>query len=334
MMVNRNILVTGGLGYIGSNVVACLLSGGYSVIIVDNLVTGKKCRLDFLKINGGDFVKFEKCDVRDEANLVEIILKYKIDAVIHLAGLKSVDESFEMATEYFSVNVGGAISLMSAMNQANVFKLIFSSSASIYGTPQSIPIDESHPINPESPYAVSKAVAEELMRKSAGADKRWSILALRYFNPIGAGFGGKLADEPSGEPPNLMPYLFRVAVGEYSKVKIFGDDYDTPDGTAIRDYIGVEDLARGHLAGLEFLENEKPEFWAINLGTGSGTSVLELLTALEKVSGKEIPYVCVPRRKGDVSVSVASPTLAGKLLFWKAELGLEQMCQSVWRQTN
>lgn len=325
-----NILLTGGLGYIGSHVAVVLMQNGHEVTIVDNL---SNCRIDVLnrlKLILGEAPHFIKGDVRNQ-DLLEAVLKDRnIDAVMHFAGLKAVGESVQEPLQYYDNNVGGTLSLLQAMKLCNIKMMVFSSSATVYGTPQYLPLDESHPTKPESPYGQTKLQIENILRDLAAAGV-WHIIALRYFNPVGAHESGLIGEEPNGIPNNLMPYISQVAVGLHDKLKIFGNDYDTPDGTGVRDYIHVMDLAEGHVAALHHLSKRPQNYSIINLGTGSGFSVLELVSLYEKASLKKIPYEISPRRRGDIAACYADVNQARLSMGWNAKRTMQQMCEDSWR---
>jgi UDP-glucose 4-epimerase len=325
-----NVLLTGGLGYIGSHITVTLLSSGYQVIIIDNLSNSKVGVLNAIYRITGTMPIFRKGDVRDQVLVETILYEFKIDAVIHLAGLKAVGESTQEPLKYYDHNVSGTISLLKAMQKFQVTKLVFSSSATVYGIPSYLPLDEAHPTNPQNPYGRSKLMIEEILRDVASANNAMNILALRYFNPVGAHESGLIGEDPNGIPNNLMPYISQVAIGQLEMLSVFGNDYQTPDGTGIRDYIHVMDLAEGHLAALEFLIKSFLGFKAINLGTGVGYSVLEMVEMYQKVSGRKIPYQIKGRRPGDIDMCYAQCDEALKLLVWKAKCNLEKMCADSW----
>lgn len=326
-----NILLTGGLGYIGSHVAVVLTEAGHQVTILDNLSNCKVDILDRLAKILGNAPKFFKGDVRDRP-LVEAILKDEnIDAVMHFAGFKAVGESVLEPLMYYDNNVAGAVSLLQAMKKCAVKSFIFSSSATVYGAPKYLPIDENHPTNPESPYGRTKLQIEEILRDLAKSDKNWKIIALRYFNPVGAHVSGLIGEAPSGIPNNLMPYMSQVASGYLKELKIFGNNYETPDGTGIRDFIHVMDLAEGHVSSLQYLYQSAPEFSVVNLGTGAGCSVMELLNLFQLASSKKIPYEVVARRDGDIPSCFANADRARLLLGWSAKRTLQEMCEDSWR---
>ncbi|MEO0544289.1 MAG: UDP-glucose 4-epimerase GalE [Pseudomonadota bacterium] len=322
------VLLTGGAGYIGSHTWTALREAGHEPIILDSFENASPTVLERL---GMLFQTKPVCvegDVRD-ADLVEKTLRdHKCDAVIHFAGLKAVGESMDMPLRYFDFNVNGAERLLTGMSNAGVKKIIFSSSATVYGTPQYLPIDEEHPLSTSSVYGQTKLIVEDMLRALFASDPTWSITILRYFNPVGAHASGMIGEDPADIPNNLMPYISQVAVGVREKLSIFGDDYDTKDGTGVRDYIHVSDLAAGHVAALQLLD--EAHCTPINLGTGTGYSVLEMVEAFEAASKRPVPYKIVDRRAGDVASCYADASRAKKLLGWEAKLGLEAMCRDAW----
>ncbi len=324
------ILLTGGTGYIGSHTCVDLLEHGYDVVIADNLSNSKKKVLSRISSITGKEVHFYHVDLRDASGLLRIFATEKIDAVIHFAGKKSVAESVKDPISYYENNVCGSLALFSAMTAFDVKKIIFSSSATVYGEPESVPINEEAPLKPVNPYGKTKLAIEEILAAIHGSDPQWQVVILRYFNPAGAHESAKIGEDPDGIPNNLMPYICKVAAGLLPGLRIFGKDYPTPDGTGIRDYIHVMDLARGHVKALDRLfAGCGLEIY--NLGTGRGYSVLEVVTAFEQASGKKIPYEFAPRRPGDVPECFADPAKAEKHLEWKAERGLVEMCADAWR---
>jgi len=326
-MKSWRVLVTGGAGYIGSHTCVELLEAGYETVIYDNLSNSKRVVVEKIEAITGKSVQFVEGDIRERKKLGSILKG--CDAVIHFAGLKAVAESVKSPLEYYDNNVAGTIALLDSMKEEGVKRIVFSSSATVYGEPESLPLEESSPLRPTNPYGRSKLMIEEILRDLYASDPRWAIMILRYFNPIGAHSSGEIGEDPEGVPNNLMPFVTQVAVGRREKLEIFGGDYDTKDGTGVRDYIHVTDLAKGHLKALEKLE--KPICEAVNLGRGAGYSVLELIKAFERVSGVEIPYEITKRREGDVARIYADATKAGELLGWKAENALEEMCADSWR---
>jgi UDP-glucose 4-epimerase len=328
-----NILLTGGAGYIGSHTATVLVDAGHNPIIFDNFSNSKREVLAQLaKVTGRSLISIEG-DVRDMPLLIEVMHKYKVDAVIHFAGLKAVGVSAVKPLEYFSVNVQGAISLMHAMQEAGLYKLVFSSSATVYGDPQYLPIDEIHPTAPTNPYGRTKLHIEEMLLDLSRSSKSWRIACLRYFNPVGSHESGLIGEDPEGAPSNLVPFIARVASGKFDSINVFGGDYKTIDGTGVRDYIHVIDLAVGHLSALNFLVN-KTGWHAFNLGTGKGTSVLQMIKVFEDVSGKKINYEIVGRRRGDISTCFAKVDKAKSILNWTAQRDIFSMCRSEWLWQN
>ena len=328
------ILVTGGAGYIGSHTCVELLAAGLEPVVVDNLANSSEASLQRVEGIAGRQVPFHQVDVGDVANLREIFSRYDIDAVIHFAGLKAVGESVAQPLRYYQNNVAGTLSLCQVMEEFGVRRLIFSSSATVYGDPASVPIREDFPTGATNPYGASKLMVENILRDLCAApDSRWKVSLLRYFNPIGAHESGTIGEDPRGIPNNLLPYVAQVAVGRLPQLQVFGDDYDTVDGTGVRDYIHVVDLARGHLAALEKLRRDSTAngCYTYNLGTGRGSSVLEIVRAFEQASGRPVPYKVVPRRPGDIAECYADPAQAERALGWKAEYGLARMVADTWR---
>ncbi|CAM3801604.1 UDP-glucose 4-epimerase GalE [Vibrio aquimaris] len=333
-VITMNVLVTGGLGYIGSHTCIQMLEAGMTPIILDNLYNSKKSVLERIAKVTGVEPLFIEGDVRDKENLVKVLKEQNIGAVIHFAGLKAVGESVEKPLEYYDNNVNGTLALVDAMRQVGVKSLVFSSSATVYGDPASVPITEDFPTSATNPYGRSKLMVEECLTDFEKANPDWSITLLRYFNPVGSHPSGDLGEDPSGIPNNLMPFVSQVAVGRREYLSVFGDDYPTPDGTGVRDYIHVMDLSDGHVAALKKVGN-KQGLHVFNLGTGNGYSVLEMVAAFEKASGKQVPYNIVPRRPGDIAECWADPSKAIQELDWKAERTLEQMTTDTWRwQSN
>ena len=324
------ILVTGGTGYIRSHTCIELIEAGHDVIVIDNLCNSSIKSLERVNEITQKNITFYKIDIRDKLSLCEVFSKHSIDGVVHFAGLKAVGESSKKPINYFSANIAGTCILLDVMNQFNCKKLIFSSSATVYGDPEIIPIKEDAPLSATNPYGHSKLIIEELLKDLFFADNSWQIGILRYFNPVGAHKSGLIGEDPHGIPNNLMPFITQVAVGKLDKLNVFGNEYDTPDGTGVRDYIHVVDLARGHLKALQALE-EHPQIFQINIGTGRGYSVLEMIKAFEKSSGKKIPFQIVANRPGDISSCYADPTLAMEKLGWKAQYDLNEMCEDAWR---
>ncbi len=324
------VLVTGGAGYIGSHICVELLAAGHDVVVVDNLRNSKVAALARVREISGCTPPFVQADLRDEGALKALFQDFAFDAVIHFAGLKAVGESTQIPLEYYDNNVHGTLCLCRAMAAAGVKRLVFSSSATVYGDPATVPIREDFPLSATNPYGRTKLFVEEILRDQERADGDWSIALLRYFNPVGAHPSGRIGEDPSGIPNNLMPFIAQVAVGKLAELKVFGDDYDTADGTGVRDYIHVVDLARGHLAALERL-TAGPGVVTYNLGTGRGYSVLEVVRAFAAAAARDIPYRIVARRPGDIAACYADPRLAAAELGWCAERGLEDMVRDHWR---
>lgn len=323
------VLISGGTGYIGSHTCVELINAGYDVVVADNLCNSKKEVLKRLKTITGKTIKFYEIDLRDEKALDKVFKKEKIDSVIHFAGLKAVGESVAKPIEYYDNNLISTLSLLKIMRKHDVKKLVFSSSATVYGVAEEMPLFEDMPLGAINPYGRTKLFIEEILRDLAKSAE-WSIALLRYFNPIGAHESGLIGEDPNGIPNNLMPYISQVAIGRLKELSVFGDDYNTPDGTGVRDYIHVVDLSRGHVKAVEYvMKNTGCE--AFNLGTGKGTSVLELKNAFEKASGKEVPYKIVARREGDLATVYANADKANKMLGWKAEYSVDRMCEDTWR---
>lgn len=353
------ILVTGGAGFIGSHTVVELLDLGYNVVVVDNLSNSSEVALDRVRTICGldatdERLKFYEADILDEEAMNRVFDENEIDAIIHFAGLKAVGESVEKPLEYYTNNIAGTLVLADVARKHGVKNIIFSSSATVYGEPDSVPMTErSQKHDPTNPYGWTKSMLEQILRDLYIGDNDWNVVLLRYFNPIGAHISGLIGENPRGIPNNLAPYVAKVAVGKLPKVGVFGDDYDTPDGTGVRDYIHVVDLARGHVAALDWMSgktgssNAPEDSYSIqgevledgtrtgvgvfNLGTGKGSSVLEVIKAFEKAAGKEIPYEIMPRRAGDIASSYASCDKAEAELGWKAEYDLDRMCEDIWR---
>lgn len=325
------ILLTGGAGYIGSHTALALSEAGFTPIIYDNFCNSQKSVIKRLEKIIGKPITVIEGDVRDTAKLVQTLSEYQIESVIHFAGLKAVGESVSMPIEYYANNIQGTISLLQAMQKVDVKSLVFSSSATVYGDPKYLPIDENHPLSVTNPYGRSKLHIEEILHDLSISDESWRILCLRYFNPAGAHESGMIGESPNGIPNNLMPYIGQVAAGQLAELKIFGGDYGTIDGTGVRDFIHVVDLAEGHLAALELIGSAEPLRWeAINLGTGQGYSVLQMVDAFRDASGKDIPYEIVGRREGDIASCFAAVGKAKERLNWQAKRGLEKICTSGW----
>lgn len=323
------VLVTGGAGYIGSHTIVELIAAGYDPVILDNFSNSKKDILPRLEKIVGRSIPVIDGDIRDVVLLANIFAEQNYDAVIHFAGLKAVGESLEKPLLYYDNNVNGTLSLLKAMRAANVKRLVFSSSATVYGAPQFLPLTEDHPLSATNPYGASKLMVEDILRDVMAADASWNIAILRYFNPAGAHDSGLIGEDPNGIPNNLMPYILKVAQGELPHLNVFGDDYDTVDGTGMRDYIHVVDLAQGHIAALKKLV-EGVSF-TVNLGTGQAYSVLQMVKAFEAASGRSVPFNIVPRRAGDVASCYADPTYASSLLNWRASRTLDDMCLDGWK---
>ncbi|MBQ1948241.1 MAG: UDP-glucose 4-epimerase GalE [Clostridia bacterium] len=327
----KNILVTGGAGFIGSHALVELVEAGMNPIVYDNLSNSTDKSLKAVESICGVYPKFYQADILDEEALDRVFAENDIDAVIHFAGLKSVGESVAQPVRYYENNVAGTVCLLKAMERAGVRKIVFSSSATVYGSPKSCPISEDFPLSTTNPYGASKLMIESILKDLYHSDHRWGITLLRYFNPIGAHKSGKIGEVPSGIPNNLMPYITNVAVGQLEKLHVFGNDYPTPDGTGVRDYIHVSDLARGHVLALQRLEKYPEELNIYNLGTGTGYSVLDLVNTFMEVTGIDIPYVIDPRRPGDIAECYANPEKAKKELGFEAQFGIKEMCEDAWR---
>ena len=328
--MKNTILITGGTGFIGSHAAAELMLAGWNVVALDNLCNSESSVIERLGAMGPIAPQWVQGDVRDASLLDKVFASYPITAVMHFAGLKSVGESWQQAAHYLDNNVGGTACLVAAMERAGVRRLVFSSSATVYGQPDAVPIPESAPLRTTNPYGRSKLLCEDMLRELQAADSRWQVALLRYFNPVGAHASGLIGEKPSGVPNNLMPYITQVASGQHPFLRVFGDDYATVDGTGVRDYIHVVDLAKGHLAALRYLEQAGKGI-TVNLGTGSGVSVLQLAAAFTKATGVPIPYQILPRRAGDVASCYAATDLAWDALGWRAQLSLEAMCADAWR---
>ena len=324
------ILVTGGTGYIGSHTVLELLAADYETVVVDNLCNSSEESIRRVEQITGRRATFYKADIRDEAAMMEIFLKEKPDAVIHFAGLKAVGESVQIPLEYYDNNITGTLVLLRAMRAADCKNIVFSSSATVFGKPETVPIREDFPLSATNPYGRTKLMIEKILGDLYVSDNSWNVILLRYFNPIGAHESGQIGEDPDGIPNNLLPYVAKVAVGRLERVNVFGNDYDTPDGTGVRDYIHVVDLAKGHVKALEKITQD-PGLEVYNLGTGNGYSVLDIIHAFSKACGHEVPYVIAPRRPGDIDVCYADPAKALNDLGWKAEYDLDRMCEDTWR---
>ena len=331
-----NILVTGGAGYIGSHTCVELLNAGFGVVIVDNYYNSSPKVLDRIKeLTGKDF-KFYECDIRDTDGMDKIFKENKIDAVIHFAGLKAVGESCEKPLEYYDNNIGGTLKLCDVMRNNGCKKIVFSSSATVYGMNNISPLKETMKTGgTTNPYGTTKYMIEIILEDICKADSEWNVTLLRYFNPIGAHKSGRIGENPNGIPNNLMPYITQVAIGKRPFLSVYGDDYDTPDGTGVRDYIHVVDLAEGHVKAVENILEGKKGVQVFNLGTGVGYSVLDIVKAFNKAYGKELPYKIAPRRAGDIAVCYSDPSKAKSELGWEAKRGIEEMCEDSWRwQSN
>ena len=327
------VLVTGGAGYIGSPTCVELLNAGEEIIILDNFVNSKPEALNRIKaITGKDF-RFYEADLLNKEAIDKVFAENSIDAVIHFAGLKAVGESVMQPIRYYHNNITGTLNLCNVMQAHNVKKMVFSSSATVYGTPKTVPIDETFPLSTTNPYGSTKLMIEQILRDIYTADNEWSIALLRYFNPIGAHKSGLIGEDPNGIPNNLMPYIAQVAIGKLECLGVFGNDYPTHDGTGVRDYIHVVDLSLGHLKALAKIRKDKGVD-AYNLGTGKGYSVLDVVAAFEKASGKKVKYQIKPRRPGDIAECYANPEKAKKLLGWEAIYGIEEMCRDSWNFTQ
>jgi UDP-glucose 4-epimerase len=330
MTTPKTILVTGASGYIGSHTCVELLSAGYAVVALDNLGNSSVEALRRVEKITGHLIPFFEADVRDRLALNALLKTYQIDAAIHFAGLKAVGESVEQPLRYYENNVGGTVTLLQALGEADVKTFLFSSSATVYGDPETVPIVESARLSATNPYGRSKLMVEEILQDLGKSDASWAIGALRYFNPVGAHPSGLIGEDPRGIPNNLMPFISQVAVGRRERLSVFGNDYPTPDGTGVRDYIHVVDLARGHLAALAELFRSHRSF-TLNLGTGRGYSVLEMVRAFEQASGRPVPYRITERRPGDIATCYADPAGAARVLDWRAAKGLDEMCADHWR---
>ena len=327
----KNVLITGGAGYIGSHTAVELLNKNYNVIVYDNLSNSSRISIDRVEEITGKKISFYEADILDKAKLKEVLVNEKIDVLIHCAALKSVGESVSKPLEYYHNNLTGTLTTLEAMKEVGCKNLIFSSSATVYGNPKSVPITEDFPKGEcTNPYGWSKSMMEQIMIDLQKSDPAWKIVLLRYFNPIGAHKSGKIGEDPQGIPNNLLPYIAQVAVGKLDYLRVFGDDYDTVDGTGVRDYIHVVDLAKGHVCAIDKLDS-LDGVSIINLATGNGYSVLEVVKAFEEASGRKVPYKIVGRREGDIAKCFADATKAYKVLGWKAENGIKEMCEDSWR---
>jgi UDP-glucose 4-epimerase len=326
------ILVTGGAGYIGSHTCVELLDAGYQVVVVDNLSNSSAESLSRVRELTGKPLTFIQADVCDAEAMESIFQAHPIEAVIHFAGLKAVGESVEQPLRYYQNNIESTLVLCAAMEKAGVETLIFSSSATVYGDPHSVPITENFPLSATNPYGRTKLFIEQILKDQQRAQANWKVALLRYFNPVGAHASGRIGEDPSGIPNNLMPYIAQVAVGRREYLSVFGNDYDTDDGSGVRDYIHVVDLAKGHLAALEYLLGKNAgAVLTVNLGTGNGYSVIDMAKSFAAATGKDIPWQFAPRRAGDIDKCFADPSYAAKKLNWRAELSLDDMCRDTWR---
>ncbi|HEY9281749.1 MAG TPA: UDP-glucose 4-epimerase GalE [Eoetvoesiella sp.] len=329
--MTSTILVTGGTGFIGSHTTVALQQAGYGVVILDNLSNSSTTVLDRIEQITGIKPAFVKGDIRDAQTLDELFQSHSITAVMHFAGLKAVGESTQQPLSYYDNNVNGSVQLLNAMKKAGVRTFIFSSSATVYGDPQKLPITEDHPRSATNPYGHTKLIIEDILENLYLAEAGWGIARLRYFNPVGAHPSGLIGEAPQGTPNNLMPYVAQVAAGKRKGLQVFGNDYNTPDGTGVRDYIHITDLAEGHVAALRYCEQNQHELLTVNLGTGIGYSVLDMVKAFEEASHKPIPYDLVARRPGDIAACWADTNLAYEKLGWKAAKGVKEMCDDAWR---
>ena len=327
--MSETILVTGGAGYVGSHACVELLEAGYQVVVVDNLSNSRSDSLSRVEELTGRDIQFHLADLCNADAMDLLFRQEKIDAVIHFAGLKAVGESTEIPLTYYQNNVGGTANLLESMNKCGVKDIVFSSSCTVYGAPETLPLSEDSPLQAVNPYGQTKLTIEHMLKDLAASDPEWNISILRYFNPVGAHPSGEIGEDPLGIPNNLMPYVTKVAVGEFEELSVWGDDYDTPDGTCIRDYIHVVDLAKGHINALKKL-NDNPGLMIHNLGTGKGYSVLEVVKGFESATGKTIPYRIAGRRAGDAPAVYGDVALAEKELEWKARHGIEDMCRDAW----
>ena len=326
-----SVLVTGGAGFIGSHTCVELLEAGFDVVVCDNLSNASEEALKRVEKITGKSVKFYKTDIRDRAGLDAIFEKENIDSVIHFAGLKAVGESVEKPLMYYDNNIHGTLVLCEAMKKAGCKSIVFSSSATVYGDPHTVPIKEDFPLHATNPYGRTKLMIEEILQDLCVSDPEWKVILLRYFNPIGAHESGMIGEDPKGIPNNLVPYVAQVAIGKHEFVRVFGNDYNTPDGTGVRDYIHVVDLAKGHVCALRKIEASDPGVLIYNLGTGNGYSVLDVVKAYGKACGKELPYKILDRRPGDIATCYADPAKAKAELGWEAQFGIEQMCADSWK---
>ncbi|GGX60527.1 UDP-glucose 4-epimerase GalE [Saccharospirillum salsuginis] len=324
------VLVTGGAGYIGSHTCIELIQAGHDILVLDNLANSSPESLRRVEAIVDKPIPFVEGDIRDADLLDRLFREHTIDSVIHFAGLKAVGESTEIPLDYYENNVWGTVNLLQVMKRHDITNIVFSSSATVYGDPHTVPIQEDLPLSATNPYGRSKLMIEDILRDLAKSDDRWQVALLRYFNPVGAHKSGTIGEDPNGRPNNLMPFITQVAIGKLPELNVFGSDYDTPDGTGVRDYIHVVDLAKGHVKAIEKLTS-KPGCVAYNLGTGIGYSVLQMVKAFEEASGREVPYKLADRRPGDIACCYADPAFAERELGWKAEKGLKEMVEDSWR---
>ena len=324
------ILVTGGAGYIGSHTVVQLIEHGFKPVVFDNFSNSSSESIRRVEQITGQTIPVIEGDIRSQKDLRRVFEAYAIESVIHFAGLKAVGESVAQPLRYYDNNVYGTLQLLEVMREYDCKQIVFSSSATVYGDPATVPITEDFPLSATNPYGRSKLMIEEILRDLYISDTTWKIILLRYFNPVGAHPSGLIGEDPDGIPNNLMPYITQTAVGQLACLSVFGNDYDTPDGTGVRDYIHVVDLAEGHIKALGKID-QIDEVFAVNLGTGQGYSVLEVVKAFEKASGREVPYCIAPRRSGDIASCYADPALAKEVLDWEAQYGIEKMCEDAWR---
>lgn len=324
------ILVTGGAGYIGSHTCILLMEAGHEVVVFDNFCNASKESIRRVEKIVNQKIGVVEGDIRNREDLHKIFNAHKIDAVIHFAGLKAVGESVAQPLKYYDNNVNGTVVLCEVMAEHGCKSIVFSSSATVYGDPHTTPIKEDFPLSATNPYGRTKLFIEEMLRDLYVSDESWKIVLLRYFNPVGAHSSGTIGEDPNGIPNNLMPFITQTAVGKRSCLSVFGDDYDTPDGTGVRDYIHVVDLADGHVKALEKMK-DITEVMTVNLGTGNGYSVLDMVKAFEKASGKDVPYCIAPRRSGDIAKCYADPSYAKEILNWEAKKGIDEMCEDSWR---
>ena len=329
--MDSTILVTGGTGFIGSHTVVALQQAGYRVLVLDNLCNSSVDVIERIAQITGRRPDFIEGDIRDAQALKQLFASHKVSAVLHFAGLKAVGESTRIPLAYYDNNVHGSVCLLQAMREAKVRTFVFSSSATVYGDPQQLPLTETHPRSATNPYGHSKLVVEDILESVQGSEPGWRMARLRYFNPVGAHSSGLIGEAPQGTPNNLMPYVSQVAVGQRERLQVFGNDYDTPDGTGVRDYIHVMDLAQGHVAALHYCEQQDQGMLTVNLGTGTGYSVLQMVQAFEKASGRTVAYEMVDRRPGDIAACWADTSLAEQALGWRAEKGIAEMCSDAWR---